>query len=274
MTDIELTEEMITIDKTKIYCEHSLNDKPPIILIHGFLASSYSFTKVIPLIAKDFSVLAFDLPGFGKSDKSTSFHYSFKGYSNLVVKIMDHFKMNQAYLAGHSMGGQVSLYTAKNYPERVLKLILLNSSGYMKKPVAKLVTASYLPFFPVFAKRYLKRIGVEKTLQSVLYDDSLINQEMINAYERPLLARDFYKSLTRLVRHREGDLPAEEVRKIKTPALLLWGKQDRITPLKVGKQLAKDLPNATLKVFDETGHLITEERPKEITQEMKEFIQH
>lgn len=90
------------------------------------------------------------------------------------------------------MGGQVALYTAKNFPDRVNKLVLLNSSGYLMRPAQKYVTASYLPFFPSFLMRYFKRIGAEKTLQNVLYDHSLINQEMIDVYEKPFLKKDFY----------------------------------------------------------------------------------
>ncbi|MBR7553466.1 alpha/beta fold hydrolase [Allobacillus sp. GCM10007491] len=272
MVDVQLTKETIEINNTKIYCEHTLNDRPPLFLIHGFLASTYTFNRVIPLLAEDFSIVAFDLPGFGNSEKSTSFDYSFEGYAQMVNDLMDHFQLNKVSIAGHSMGGQVALYTARNFPDRVDKLILLNSSGYLMKPAQKYVAASYLPFFSLFLMRYFKRVGVEKTLQNVLYDQSLINQEMIRVYEKPFLKRDFYRSLIRLIRQREGDLFSEKLSSIKHPILLLWGKNDKITPLRIGKKLAGDLPNATLKAYDQTGHLITDERPNEIVDEMKHFL--
>lgn len=90
--------------------------------------------------------------------------------------------------------------------------------------------------------------------------------------EKPFLKKDFYRSLVRLIRQREGDLSPEQLRLIHQPTLLLWGKNDKITPLRTGKRLATDLPNATLKVYDQTGHLITDERPKEIVKEMKQFL--
>lgn len=180
MADVQLTKETIEINHTKIYCEHAINDRPPLFLIHGFLASTYTFNRIIPLLAEDFSIVAFDLPGFGSSEKSTSFNYSFESYSQFVNDLMDYFQLDKVFIAGHSMGGQVALYTAKNFPDRVNKLVLLNSSGYLMRPAQKYVTASYLPFFPSFLMRYFKRIGAEKTLQNVLYDHSLINQEMID----------------------------------------------------------------------------------------------
>ena len=272
MADVQLTKETIEINHTQIYCEHAINDRPPLFLIHGFLASTYTFNRIIPLLAEDFSIVAFDLPGFGSSEKSTSFNYSFESYSQFVNDLMDYFQLDKVFIAGHSMGGQVALYTAKNFPDRVNKLVLLNSSGYLMRPAQKYVTASYLPFFPSFLMRYFKRIGAEKTLQNVLYDHSLINQEMIDVYEKPFLKKDFYRSLVRLIRQREGDLSPEQLRLIHQPTLLLWGKNDKITPLRTGKRLATDLPNATLKVYDQTGHLITDERPKEIVKEMKQFL--
>ena len=130
MADVQLTKETIEINHTKIYCEHAINDRPPLFLIHGFLASTYTFNRIIPLLAEDFSIVAFDLPGFGSSEKSTSFNYSFESYSQFVNDLMDYFQLDKVFIAGHSMGGQVALYTAKNFPDRVNKLVLLNSSGY------------------------------------------------------------------------------------------------------------------------------------------------
>src|SRR5699024_2474092 len=83
--------------------------------------------------------------------------------------------------------------------------------------------------------------------------------KQVEAYGKPLKERNFYKALVRLLRYREGDLISEQLREIQTPALLIWGAEDKVVPLSVGKRLAKDLPHAELITYHQTGHLVTEE---------------
>ncbi|HLR80396.1 MAG TPA: alpha/beta hydrolase [Bacillota bacterium] len=266
------TKEIITLMNTNIYCEYILNGKPPILLIHGFVASIHTFNRLMPLLAKHFSVVAIDLPGFGRSEKSKTFVYSYKNYATLLMRVIDYFGFQQVCIMGHSMGGQIALYTARMIPESIHKLILLNSSGYMGRAHRWLIFSSYLPFFHLAAKRYVQKQSVEDTLKNVLFDHSLITDELKEEYSIALRDQNFYRSLIRLLRHREGDLMPEQLQEIQQPVLLLWGKEDKVVPLDVGKQLAKDLPNASLTIYDNAGHLITEEKPEDIYEQIRAFI--
>ncbi|WP_229740782.1 alpha/beta fold hydrolase [Ornithinibacillus halotolerans] len=258
---------------TNVYCEYVLHeDKPTIFLIHGFVASMYTFNRLKPLLAKDYSVIAIDLPGFGKSEKSISFTYSFENYANLVIECLDYFKIDKASIAGHSMGGQIALYTAKNAPDRINKLVLFCSSGYLPRAKNYLIYSSYIPFFHLIARRKINSQSVVRNLRNVFYDHSLITSDQIEEYGKPLEDKNFAKSLVRLLRHREGDLRSEQLKEILTPTLILWGEEDKVVPLIIGKRLANDLPNAKLISFEKAGHLITEEKPKELFSYMKDFI--
>jgi pimeloyl-ACP methyl ester carboxylesterase len=270
---MDFTKTHIKILNTTIYCEYKIHDKPTIFLIHGFVASSYTFNRLKGLLANDFSIIAIDLPGFGKSEKSTSFIYSFDNYANLILKCMDHFQIKEAYIAGHSMGGQIALYTAMKEPDRVKKLILFCSSGYLPKAKKYLIYSSYLPFFHVFARRKINSQSVVKNLRNVFYDHSFITKEQIEEYGRPLQDKNFPKSLVRLLRHREGDLTSEQLHKIKTPTLLIWGEEDKVVPLPIGRKLAKDLPNAKLVSYEKAGHLVTEEKSQQLYKEILTFTE-
>jgi pimeloyl-ACP methyl ester carboxylesterase len=271
---MKYTSEYIKLLNTNIYCEYAIQvDKPTIFLIHGFVASSYTFNRLKPLLTKDFSVIAIDLPGFGKSEKSTSFTYSFKNYAKLVLTCLDYFRISKAFIAGHSMGGQIALYTAKEEPKRVEKLILFCSSGYLPRAKNFLIYSSYLPFFHFLAKRKINSQSVMRNLKNVFYDHTLITNDQIEEYGKPLQDKNFAKSLVRLLRHREGDLRSEQLKEIQTPALLLWGEEDKVVPLVIGKKLAKDLPNAKLFTFEKAGHLVTEEKPQEIFSQILSFTE-
>ncbi|MEC5425223.1 alpha/beta hydrolase [Virgibacillus sp. C22-A2] len=267
----QYTKTMLPLTHGTIYCEYILNGKPPIILLHGFVSSTYTFNRLIPLLKENFSIIAIDFPGFGRSEKSKTFIYSYDNYAELVIECMDYFKLENAVIAGHSMGGQIALYTAEKIPQRVSKLILLASSGYLKGANNLMRYTSYLPLFSLVAKHKVQKQSVSETLKNVLYDHSLITPELIEEYKRPLKEKDFYKALVRLLRYREGDLSSERLHKIQTQSLLIWGDADKVVPLCIGKKLVEDLPNARIISYNKTGHLITEERPAEVNEQIISF---
>ncbi|OIJ18400.1 alpha/beta hydrolase [Anaerobacillus alkalidiazotrophicus] len=267
----QIKSEFITISNVKIFCEHVINGKPPMLFIHGFASSTYTFNRLFPLIEKHFSIIAIDLPGFGRSEKSTTFVYSFKNYAELIEQCIDYFKLTNVTIVGHSMGGQIALYTAKAVPEKINKLILLGCSGYLKRAKKFLIYASYLPFFNYIIYFYIHKKEVKDYLKNVFYNHSLINDEMISEFRKPLLEKKFYQSLTRLLRYREGDLLSHQLKAIYTPTLLIWGEEDNVVSVNIGKRLVYDLPNAKLITYKETGHLITEERPVEVFEDILSY---
>lgn len=266
-----IQKETISLENLKIYCEHHLTNKPPLFLVHGFVSSTYTFNRLIPLLGKHFSIVAIDLPGFGKSEKSKTFVYSFANYAEILRQCIEYFQLKGCTIIGHSMGGQIALYTAKKYPNLVNKLILISSSGYLRRAKKYLIYSSYIPGFHLLVERYIRSKDVRKNLENVFYDHSLITEELMTEFAGPLEERDFYVSLTRLLRYREGDLTSEQLRGISTPTLLVWGKEDKVVPLEVGERLVTDLPNAKLITYEKTGHLVTEERPFELYQHILSY---
>jgi pimeloyl-ACP methyl ester carboxylesterase len=256
----------------ELYPPVNKNNKKTVVLIHGFLSSTFSFRRLIPLLRKNFTVIAVDLPGFGKSDKSKAFHYSLENYGKLIVELLHKIGVAETIVIGHSMGGQVALHAAKQAPDLVKKLILLSSSGYLSRSKRSLVYSSYLPFFTRWVRKTFERRGVKSTLLTVVHDHSLIDQQLIDGYHKPLETKAFFESLIRFLRQREGDLSENELKTIQTPTLFIWGEEDKIVPLRIGKRLTEDLPDARLIVYEETGHLVPEEKPKEVYHDVLHFI--
>lgn len=262
------------INGINIYYElfGEVSNKPVLVLIHGFLSSTFSFRKLIPLLEKNFTVIAIDLPPFGKSEKSIRFKHSYVNMADTVIRLLDQLKILNATFIGHSMGGQICLYAALQRPEVVRRIVLLSGSGYLKRMPKSLIYSSYIPFFHVFVRRQLERQGVEHNLVNVVYNHSLIDQEMIDGYSEPFFDHRIFRSLTRMIREREGDLTSEDLHKIKTPALLIWGEKDKVVPVSIGKRLHKDLSNSTFIALENTGHLVPEERPEEVFQYIINFV--
>ncbi|PWA08046.1 alpha/beta hydrolase [Pueribacillus theae] len=242
------------------------------LLIHGFLSSTYSFRYLIPLLAKTHTVISIDLPGFGKSEKSTSFRYSYKNYSQLIIDFITAFSLKHVVLIGHSMGGQIALRTAKIAPALIERCVLIGGSAYLKRAKKAVIYSSYLPFVSFFIKKWFKKNDVKENLLTVVYNKSIVNENLIKEYGEPLQHKRFLDCMIRLLRHREGDLLSEEMQSIATPCLLVWGKHDKVIPLTTAHNLLTDLPNAKLVVYEDAGHLVSEEQPEKLAKDILEFL--
>ncbi|WP_407920417.1 alpha/beta fold hydrolase [Gottfriedia luciferensis] len=258
----------------ELYGFHNINkqDTKVFVLIHGFLSSCFSFRRLIPFIAKDHIVLVIDLPPFGKSGKHLNFKYSYDNFANVVISLIGHLDLKNIYLVGHSMGGQIALYVTKKKPELVQKVILLCSSGYLGRANPHLIFSSYFPFFYLYVKRHLARQGIMNSLISVVHNQKLIDEEMINGYKEPFLKDEIFRALTKMIRDREGDLSPTDLQKISAPILLIWGEKDKVVPLSVGERLHQDLKESILVTYPEAGHLIPEEIPEHIYDRISNFI--
>ncbi|WP_066317603.1 alpha/beta fold hydrolase [Bacillus sp. FJAT-29814] len=242
------------------------------VLLHGFLSSTFTFRHLISLLKKEYQVLSVDLPPFGKSAKCSRYVYSYKNLAQTVIELIETLGLSNIIFVGHSMGGQIVLNILNLRQELADKAILLCSSAYLKRATLPLILTSYLPYFHRFVKYYFARTGVEKNLQAALYNHSIINDEMIRGYLQPFLQDEIFVALTRMIRDREGDLPADVLKKIETPCLLIWGDHDKSVPLQIGEKLKNDLVNSELVILKETGHALPEERPNEVFQYIKGFL--
>ncbi|CAM3462238.1 alpha/beta hydrolase [Aeromicrobium ponti] len=262
------------INGTDVYYEYYKHEssRETLVLLHGFLSSTFSFRRLIPLLKTEFNVVSVDLPPFGKSGKSSQFVYSYENLAKTVIQLSEKLSFEKVTLVGHSMGGQIVLNVAHSKPELVDQAVLLCSSGYMKKMKPHLIFSSYIPFFYLYVKLYLQRSGVKQNLKNVVHDHSMIDDEMLYGYLSPFLEDDIFRALTRMIRDREGDLPPAALKRIETPCLLIWGEHDRVVPLHIGKRLNNDLKNSKLVVLKDTGHLVPEERPEDVLQHIKRFM--
>ncbi|MCK0471910.1 alpha/beta hydrolase [Halalkalibacter sp. APA_J-10(15)] len=273
----EVIQSTVFLNETDVYYqfgEAKGDSKGTLILIHGFVSSCYCFRKIIPILQKHYDVYAIDLPGFGRSGKRKDFEYSFHNYANVIISFCHLFRLTNVMLVGHSMGGQVALYTALQEPNLVSKMILMSSSGYLKRVRKPLVYASYLPFAKSVMRRWIEGKDYKQSLLQVVYNKKLIDQETITEYTRPFSETQFFDALLGLMRHREGDLSREDLNHIDHPILLIWGEEDQVIPIRIGRRLSVDLPNAVFTSIKKTGHLVPEEKPDQVTKLIFTFIEN
>jgi pimeloyl-ACP methyl ester carboxylesterase len=247
----------------------------PLVLLHGFSSSTYSWKDVFEPLAKSYRVIAVDLKGFGFSGKPDG-DYSRRAQAILVAHLLDHLKIEKAWLAGNSMGGEVSLNFALQNPQRVAGLILIDSAGVSVSGANSLAPVyARIPFVgPVLialalTSDKLVRQGLEKSF----YDDAKITDERVAFYYRPLKTRGGQLAALR-ARTQAGEFPIEpDLNKISVPTLIIWGAEDALIPLEAGRKMNSLIKGSKLVIIERCGHVPQEELPERVFDEMTKFIE-
>ncbi|HEX9422388.1 MAG TPA: alpha/beta hydrolase [Pyrinomonadaceae bacterium] len=246
----------------------------PLLLLHGFTSSTYSWKDVFEPLSKTFRVIAVDFKGFGFSDKPDG-DYSRSAQAALIAHLLDYLKIDRAWLCGNSMGGEIALNVALINPQRIAGLILIDSGG-VKVPGSGSLAPGYL-LIPVVG-RVLTALSltsdklVRQGLEKSFYDRSKVTEERVATYYRPLQTRGGQLAALR-ARTQADRLPIEQnLSRINVPTLIIWGAQDALIPLEAGRKMSSLIKNSKLVVFENCGHLPEEEMPARVVNEVEPYI--
>ena len=252
---------------------------PPVILIHGFTASTFVWKDVLlPLADAGFRVIAPDLLGYGYSEKPRHGEYTIDAQARMILGLMDQLGIERAVLAGSSYGGAVAATCALDHPERVSRLVLISAvtnDEPMQQPMAKLARARVVgdlitPF--MIDSRRLSRWRQKKKIRPP--DSPLVyDEERLEAHHRPLRAANAHRAVLRTLRNWRASRIAQEAHRIRQPTLLVWGENDLEIPLRHGRHLQEAMPDARLVLFRHCGHLPQEEYPQEFTEVVTDFLE-
>lgn len=246
----------------------------PVVLLHGFGASTYAWRKIIPGLAARFHVIAIDLNGFGYTQRPKDFEsYTREGQADLVLRVMDALGIQKAHLAGHSYGGGITIWLASRHPERVRSMVLVDSSAPTYSNDRRSRLAGLRPVASLALRALLRPGSVRRSLINSVYDDSLVTPELVQAYYDRLRVEgvlDAYVGLTAPVRKSPEPVRLES---IEVPVLLVWGADDRLIPAEDGRRAAGQFPHGEFALLERTGHIPMEEKPEELLQAMLPFLE-
>lgn len=229
------------------YREFGNPDDPTIVLVHGFLGSSYDYRYLTDLLSENYHVIALDLIGFGASDKPDDFEYTRENHATMIHQFIELKGIERFHLGGHSMGGGIAIYYAHLFPEKLDSLLLFASAGLSDGAPSPLP----LPFYRWIIKNYyLQRLG----FQSVHYQEHFQSDD----YFDPMF---FFtkqippETLRAFSMHQDTVSINEFIDDIAIPTLIVFGKEDSWIPPSVGETLNESLQNSQLILIEETGHI-------------------
>jgi len=241
----------------------------PTLLMHGagFLSGADNWMPVIPSLAEKLRLLAFDSLNWGPGDVFDQ-EFSFAYQVDHIREFMDALGIEKANFVGHSMGGWLATLFAYESPDRVNKLVLVSAGGSATRPLANMVDWK-APTVEAIKEQIGRRIeslppGVDGRHILQTYLDKQADPQQVEGFAKVMkhmtnpMTRQRYNTLRRLPH-------------IKSPTLILWGRDDKTNALEMGEDQNKGIPGSKLIVYDNTGHGVPQERPQEFVRDVLAF---
>lgn len=224
---------------------------PTVILLHGLGGDVSNWAMTIPALAKQYHVYALDQIGFGQSAKPLIAYR----VATLVDFLNGFYKqagITKATLVGNSLGGWTAAAFTLAYPDKVDKLVLVDAAGYSPERSGVKLTPETLRTLNPATLADLK-----KTLSTIFYNKALITDATVEQFFAQKLKRgDGYTISQFLESALTGqDFLDHKVKQIKAPTLVIWGRQDELTPLAMGEAFAQDIAGAQKAYLDKCGHV-------------------
>ena len=261
----------------------TVGEGPPILFLHGFGASRFSWRRWVPELTRRHRLWLVDLKGCGDAPKPPDGAYGPHDQAEQLQRLVMEEDLRDLTLVGHSLGGGIALLLALRLLDageghRLRRMVLLAATAY----------AQGLPRYIGMAARVPRLLGrlavhlvpgrwlVRRILKEIVDRPEEVTEEQVAGYAAPFgeaaCRRAIFESARMVVPDDLDDLVGR-YGEIRVPTLLIWGRRDPVVPPWVGERLLADLPDARLVVLDGCGHLPMEERPDEALERILRFFE-
>ena len=259
---------------------------PPILLIHGFGAAIGHWRDNISALAKNHTVYAIDLLGFGDSEKPPT-AYSIHLWVEQVFQFWSKFINVPMVIIGNSIGALIAAIAASHHPgmaSGVVTISLPDIEAFndmvpkflrpIERTVKAIVSAIFIkPLFHLIRQPFMIRL----VLKGIVYSDrSRVDAQLVEIIAKPARDRQAAEAFVRLNRslNQPNYSPSltQALEKLQAPLLILWGSCDRLIPPSEGKRLVKYAPNATLIYLEGVGHCAHDDSPERVNYEILTWL--
>src|SRR5215472_6551925 len=232
----------------------------PLVLVHGLAGRAENWLTLVPEFTRNgYKVYALDLLGYGRSQQP-DVDYSIALEEDILRQFLDSQQLQQPDIAGWSMGGWVSLKFAAEHPERVHRLILMDSAGLVYDAVnaGALRPKTEAELAHMFAVLSPSPKPVPSFVARDILRNFAVNDWIVG---RALQSMGTGK-----------DLMDNKMQSVTMPVLIIWGKEDILTPPSIGERMRSAMPQSLLYVYDGTGHLAPTDRSEQVSKTVVTFL--
>jgi len=243
----------------------------PVVLLHGLGGDGSRWAPNIDPLAKDFHVFALDQIGFGESDKPLA-NYHTGMLAEFLVGFLKAVNVQKASLVGNSMGAGVALYTAAKFPQVVDRIVLADGGGYRSE-----AGRAAAPTPEALHRRQIQnsvtREETREFFRILFHDKSLVTDKMVDDQFAMRLRSAF--TITKIQEAGEkglGSLTEAEVRAVRAPTLVVWGKYDELANPAGADRLEQAIAGSRKVIIDNCGHMPQLEKTEEFDRLVHDFL--
>ncbi|HIK37454.1 MAG: alpha/beta fold hydrolase [Geminocystis sp.] len=260
--------------------ENRSKPHPPLLLVHGFGASTDHWRKNIHQLKEDFEVWAIDLLGFGRSAKP-AWDYNGQLWQEQLSDFITQLIQRPTVVAGNSLGGYACLCVGANHPDKVAGVILLNSAGPFtdttpQKPGLRQKITSWIFANPLVTYLLFQRLrnknNIRKTLEKIYFDTSAITDQLVEDIYRPSCDKGAFHVFASVFKNPQGEKVDQLLKKLKSPLLVIWGDEDPWMKVQQRASLFRKYYPQLTEYHLQAGHCPHDEAPEKVNSLIKTWI--
>lgn len=251
------------------------DDPAPIVLLHGTSASLHTWEGWVTSLQAKRRVISLDLPGFGLTGPFPDGDYRMSHYSAFLAHVLDQLQVPRAVVAGNSFGGQLAWQFALDHPQRVERLVLVDSAGYPRNATSIPIgfRLAQIPALAPLMANLLPRQMIEASIRNVYGDPSKVSDELIDRYYELTLRAGNREALRQRFIQAEAGQGFTRIAELKVPTLIIWGGRDELIPPDNAERFKRDIQGSCLVLFDDLGHVPQEEDPARTVAVLMGFLE-
>jgi pimeloyl-ACP methyl ester carboxylesterase len=249
---------------------------PTLLLLHGVASSLHTWDDWVARLAPHYRIIRIDMPGHGLTGNDPSIErYEISYMVDKLEKFLNKLSIDDIYLAGNSLGGYVAWNYALHRPDRVKKMVLLDSAGF-PQDMPFIMNFAALPGIGEMSAVMMPKFIVDMNVNAAFGDDDKVTDKLQQRYFDLTMRQGNREALVNVFRtmKEQSSNPhlGDRIKEIKVPTLLMWGDQDEWVPLDVMQQFAQALPNSQSIVYEGVGHMPMEELPVQTSRDAHGFF--
>lgn len=243
----------------------------PLLLVHSIGQSMYTWRNLMPILARYYTVIAFDLVGSGFSGRPFSMNYSMDEVADSILMFMDAINLKQTHILGFSMGALYALCAVEKAKERFFKIMTLLPGGVTAAMPKKIRAMHTSPFGALVRESYSKK-HIEKWLRECYYDGTAVSKETVEQYLETVDDFSSRQAIMYSLRNFDKDLALQFAKRIENEVLVLWATDDRWRPLQDMDELKDYLNHGVYHSVRNGGHLVHEEKAELIAEILDKYL--
>ncbi len=177
-----------------------------------------------------------------------------------MAELVDKLQIDTFVICGNSLGGLVAIDLCVQQPEFAKGLVLAGSAGLFERSPIRGLRAKPSKEF------------VRSTVFGILHDQSLVTEDLIDRWHHSLMDRDYVRFLLRVSRATRDRCVEDELGNLKLPTMIIWGRNDEITPPSTAEEFQRRIEGSQLEFIDNCGHAPNWERPEAFARLLDEFL--